>query len=82
MPAPGQSIFHEKRKKTIARILKNTKGEKIIEWESNKPGYQIGICTLNLWNEWHTESMIPNDDNMYVGKKKEKRRGLTVIRYK
>lgn len=47
---------------------KNNKGETIIQWESQRPKWQVGTCTTFLWNEWRK-----NIDE-------KRRRGLTVVR--
>lgn len=68
MPHIGQSVWHDNRRKTIVRMPKNNKGETIIEWESQRPKWQVGTCTTFLWNEWRK-----NIDE-------KRRRGLTVVR--
>jgi len=48
----GKSIYHDNYKKTINRLLKNLRGDTIVEWTSNQPNNSVGVVTTALWAEW------------------------------
>jgi len=50
----------------VIRILDNTDGNKIVEWESSK---SQGVCIPSTWYEW------------YESANENKRRGLTVLHF-
>jgi hypothetical protein len=81
---PGESIYHNKRVKTITSLPKNTDGKTFIIWESYKPNYQMGGCLISTWKEWieeeKEESKTIKEQSMYLVKK-NKRRGVTSARY-
>lgn len=81
----GDTIFHQKRVKKITSLPNNNNGNRFVMWESQKPSYQGGGCTVFLWEEWVQESKDQaekdKEDSMYLVNK-EKRRGLSVVRYR